>query len=122
MTCIGFAPSIEVAVVVPFWDKRKPGWNYWKSLEEEVEAMRLVAEICALPARKSGQNFLYDIQYLWAQYGIPVANFTDDTMLLHHSLQPESEKGLGFLGSVYTNETAWKSERPRGEHTIKRED
>jgi hypothetical protein len=29
-------------------------------------------------------------------------------MLLHHSMQPELEKGLGFLGSVYTDEPSWK--------------
>jgi hypothetical protein len=39
-------------------------------------------------------------------------------MLLHHALQPESEKGLGFLGSVYTNEASWKLMRTS---TIKRD-
>ena len=32
-----------------------------------------------------------------------------DTMHAQHSLQPEQEKGLGFLGSIYTNESAWKT-------------
>ena len=36
-------------------------------------------------------------------------------MLLHHALQPESEKGLAFLGSVYTNEASWKMMRQAGE-------
>jgi hypothetical protein len=43
-------------------------------------------------------------------------------MLLHHALQPEVQKGLGFLGSIYTEEPAWKIMRPRGKGTIKRED
>jgi len=30
-------------------------------------------------------------------------------MHAQHSLQPEMEKGLGFLGSIYTNEGAWKN-------------
>jgi len=42
-------------------------------------------------------------------------------MLAHHALQPESEKGLGFLGSVYTNEPSWKLMRARGKGTIKKE-
>jgi hypothetical protein len=42
-------------------------------------------------------------------------------MLLHHALHPESEKGLGFLGSVYTNEASWKLMRGKSE-TIKREE
>lgn len=47
-------------------------------------------------------------------------NAEHDTMLLHHALQPESLKGLGYLGSVYTDEQSWKQMRVRT--TIKRED
>ncbi len=122
ITCIGFAPSINRALVIPFCDARNANNSYWKSLEDELEAWRLVQEILALPANKVGQNTLYDIQYLWQAYGITVTNYSEDTMLLHHSLQPESPKGLGFLGSVYTNNPAWKEDRPRGKSTIKRED
>jgi hypothetical protein len=43
-------------------------------------------------------------------------------MLLHHALQPESPKGLDFLGSVYTEEASWKLMRPRGKQTIKRDE
>jgi len=45
----------------------------------------------------------------------------EDTMLLHHALQPESLKSLGFLGSVYSDEGSWKQLR-RGRTTIKRDD
>ena len=31
------------------------------------------------------------------------------TMHAQHALQPEQQKGLGFLGSIYTNEGAWKT-------------
>ena len=67
-----------------------------------------------------GQNFLFDIHFLWRTVGITVPNATDDTMLLHHALQPEMEKGLGFLGSIYTREPSWKVMRKTG--TTKRED
>jgi hypothetical protein len=40
--------------------------------------------------------------------GFQINNMLHDTMLLHHSLFPEMLKGLGFLGSVYTNEQSWK--------------
>lgn len=122
ITCIGFAASIDRALVIPFVDNRSGTGSYWTSLEDERTAWQLVAEILSLPAKKLGQNVLYDVQYLWMKMGIPVANLAHDTMLLHHSLLPESDKGLGFLGSVYTDEPAWKAERPRGEKTIKRED
>lgn len=121
ITCIGFAPSIDLALVIPFVDNRKGG-SYWPSLQEELDAWKWVQKILRSSAKKLGQNTLYDIQYLWMKYGIDVANYEDDTMLLHHALHPESEKGLGFLGSVYTNEVSWKQMRKRGEHTIKKED
>ena len=41
-------------------------------------------------------------------------------MLAHHALQPESAKGLGFMGSIYTDEGAWKQERKVS--TIKKDD
>lgn len=123
ITCISFAGSISTAIVIPFHDARSNTGSYWPSLAEELEAWRLVESILDLPAEKMGQNVLYDTQYLWQIYGIPVRNLAHDTMLLHHSLHPESDKGLGFLGSVYTNEPAWKTERPRGKHaTLKRDD
>lgn len=122
ITCIGFAPGIDRCLVIPFWDSRKPGGSYWPSLELELAAWDLVQTILRLPAKKLGQNFLYDVSYLWFKYGIEVTNIADDTMLLHHALQPEENKGLGFLGSVYCNEPAWKAERARGKKTLKRED
>ena len=42
-------------------------------------------------------------------------------MLLHHALQPESPKALGYLGSLYTDEIAWKGMRKQAE-TTKKED
>lgn len=124
ITEIGFAPSPSVAMVIPFWDKRAldRGGSYWPDLDTELRAWDWVRRACDLPQPKVGQNFLYDLTFLWAGYGIAVRNPFDDTMLAHHSLQPESEKGLGFLGSVYTNESSWKLMRARGKTTIKRED
>lgn len=120
ITCIGFAPSPHLALVVPFFDASRPGKSYWAEPSDELRAWAFVKRVLALPCRKHGQNGLYDINFLWRAYGIPVRNYEDDTMLLHHSLQPESNKGLGFLGSLYSNEASWKFMRSKG--TIKRED
>jgi hypothetical protein len=66
---------------------------------------------------------LFDMHRLWRGYGIPVAHADHDTMLLHHALQPESPKGLDYLGSVYTSESAWKlGIRLKHKGTIKKED
>lgn len=113
ITCIGFAPGPTSAMVVPFRDNRRsnqPGYmgSYWPTHETEVLAWGWVRRVLSLPASFVAQNGLYDVNFLWAKYGLPVVNFEDDTMLLHHALQPESLKGLGFLGSVYTNESSWK--------------
>lgn len=117
ITCIGFAPSTDRALVVPFVDNRvtvegRRG-SYWPNLQDECKAWAFVRRVLALPCGKSGQNTLYDIHFLWRNYGIPVKNYEEDTMLLHHALQPESPKGLGFLGSVYTNHAAWKTMRTK---------
>lgn len=120
ITCIGFASTIDRALVIPFIDLRKQGGSYWSSLEEESCAWNLVRNICDLPAEKVFQNGLYDLAFLWRKYGITVRNCVHDTMLLHHALQPELRKSLGFLGSLYTNEASWKIMGKKSE-TIKRE-
>ncbi len=125
ITCIGFAPGPASAIVVPFRNIRQCDSGgrmgcYWATHEAEVVAWRFVRRVLSLPQPKLAQNGLYDINFLWTRYGIPVVNYEDDTMLLHHALQPESLKGLGFLGSVYTNESSWKLMNRR-DPTVKRE-
>ena len=106
ITCLGFAPDPGFSLVVPFADPHS-GKDYWCSLEKEFRAWRAVQRILGLPSRKIFQNGLYDLQYLM-KMGFQPRNCIDDTMLLHHSLYPEMQKGLGFLGSIYTNEQSWK--------------
>jgi len=106
-------------LVIPFWDRQVSTGNYWQHAWEEVQAWEWVRKICELPT--VGQNFAYDMNYLWTTMGIPCPNFLGDTMLQHHSLQPELEKSLGFLGSIYTNEPSWKFMRT-DHSTLKRGD
>jgi DNA polymerase len=121
ITCIGFAPFPDIALVVPFLDTRRAGRNYWGDPETYREAVNVVGTILSRPTPKTFQNGLYDITFIYRAWGVKVRGAEDDTMLLHHALQPESLKGLGFLGSVYTDEGAWKQMRKR-KSTIKRED
>jgi len=121
ITCIGFAPRADLAIVIPIFDERTKSRSYWPTAELERECWRLIREVLedgTVP--KVFQNGLYDIAFLWRAYGIKSLGAKEDTMLLHHALQPESLKGLGFLGSVYTNHGAWKSERHQVD-TIKRD-
>ena len=119
ITCIGFAPNPEQALVVPFYDARKPDGNYWPTKNAERSAWEWVRRVLALDKCIYGQNYLYDVQVLWRLMGIPNPYFGDDTMLLHHSLQPEMLKSLGTLASLYTDELSWKHMRTE---TLKKED
>lgn len=129
ITCVGFAPSPDLGIVVPFVDPMQRDGNYWRSLVEEVRAWSYVRDWCASTVRNTrlgpkkkgiGQNHLYDMNRLWRTVGIELSA-DEDTMLMHHSLQPEMEKGLGFLASAYTNELPWKFMRAKHE-TLKKED
>lgn len=121
ITCIGFAPSGQRAIVIPFADGRAKNRSYWKNDSDESAAWRIITDILTdRTTAKLFQNGLYDIAFLWRAYGIKVYGATHDTMLCHHALQPESLKSLAFMGSVYTDHGAWKSERKFGT-TIKRD-
>ena len=121
ITCIGFAQSGGGALVVPFFDPRKPGRSYWTTRQDEESAWAFVRNVCEdKQIQKTLQNGLYDIAFLYRSVGIKVLGAAEDTMLLHHALQPEALKGLGFLGSVYTDEGSWKGMRKT--ETIKRDE
>jgi uracil-DNA glycosylase len=123
ITCIGFAPSPDRAICIPFFDYRKASGSYWNPLDEELDAWEWVRKYMASPSEKVGQNALFDLQYLYQQYGITAENAGQDSMLCHHSLHPEAPKSLDFLGSVYSSERAWKSDRPKGKNAaLKRND
>lgn len=121
ITEVGYATADgKRALVIPFYSRLASDGNYWPTLSEERRAWQWVRRINA-EKPLIGQNFSYDMQYFWRTVGIPCPRFLGDTMLLHHSLQPEMEKGLGFLGSVYTNEPSWKFMRTDHD-TIKKGD
>lgn len=121
ITCVGFAPSAERAIVIPFVDNRQPTGSYWSTATEEARACQLVRMYLRDPdCDKVGQNTLYDINWLWHKIGCTPVRYVKDTMLKHHAINPEMEKSLGFLGSIYTDEPAWKTMRGKGLFTIKR--
>jgi len=122
ITCIGFAPSGERAIVIPFDDERSKGGSYWPNKQAESDAWALIRNVLIDPGiHKLFQNGLYDIAFLLRSYGIGVRGCAHDTMLLSHALQPESLKGLGYLGSIYTDFGAWKVDHKNRHETIKRD-
>lgn len=122
ITCIGFAPRSDLAIVIPIHDSRGKSGSYWPTQADERRCWELIRSVLEdKRIRKVFQNGLYDIAFLWRAYGIRTFGALHDTMLLHHALQPESLKGLGYLGSIYTDHGPWKVER-KGTDTIKRDE
>lgn len=112
ITCIGFAQSTTRGLVVPFISKMKD--HYWKTVDEECQALHLVKDILQSPCPKVFQNGLYDLHYIWRTWHIPTNACLHDTMLRHHAEYPELQKSLGFMGSIYTDEASWKLMRAAG--------
>lgn len=123
ITAISFAPSVDHSLCIPFWtDGADP--NYWPTPSAEREAWAYVKRWLESPAiTKVFQNGLYDLQYIY-EVGIRPRACTADTMLAHHSLYSELQKGLGFLGSIYAHTPSWKSMRQgvRKDELLKRDD
>ena len=134
---IGFARSASEAFVIPFGPHRykrgqnyiiiKPRkgdgsevTNYWETLEDEREVWGLVTNLLESGIPLVFQNGVYDIQYL-LRIGIRPRNCSDDTMLAWHSLYPELRKSLGFIGSILTDESAWKELNKHRADTARRE-
>lgn len=120
ITEIGFAPSETSALVVPFIHSYNR--HYWPSPAAEATALRYCKAILQHPVAKVFQNGLYDLQYIWRTWHFTPNNCLHDTMIKHHSLYPELQKGLGFLGSLYTEEPAWKFMRHSSQTEGKRDD
>lgn len=121
ITAISFAPSVDHSLCIPFWtDGVQP--NYW-NVFEEVQAWAFVRRwLERSDLVKVFQNGLYDLQYLY-EMGIRPKSCTEDTMIGHHSLYSELQKGLGFLGSIYANTPSWKQMRHvKKEELLKRDD
>ena len=122
ITRIGFAPRPDLALVIPIHDSRSKTGNYWPTAKAERSCWELIRQVLEdAEILKLFQNGLYDIPFILRTTGIAVRGAAHDTMLLHHALQPESLKGLGFLGSIYTDHGPWKVER-KGTDTIKRDE
>jgi uracil-DNA glycosylase len=120
ITEIGFARP-DVGIVIPFYKRAAVDGNYWPNADTEAAAWARIDRWLHRMTLPVFQNGLYDINYLWRTMGIQVWHAGEDTMLMHHAMQPEMKKGLGFLGSVYTDEPLWKSMR-KDQQTLKKED
>lgn len=106
--CIGIATSRLNALCIPFFSRASP--NYWSEDEEFLVVAALRRLFTHPNARVVGQNFSYDVQYIYRQWKIlPTLAF--DTMLGHHVCWPGTDKDLATLSSLYCEyHTFWKHE------------
>lgn len=119
---ISFAPAIDQAIVIPFLDSRQDDGLYWRSATEEIAALKIVRAVLTSEVPKVFQYGTFDFQRIWKTWHIPVRNWEHDTVLEAHALYPEQPKDLGFLGSIYTDEPAWKLMRPRASDNFKKDE
>ncbi len=120
--CIGFAFSPTNALVVPFWSELRTDHNYWADAEDEVEAWDFI-EFMLSSYFVIGQNYVaYDTWVMWKEMSLQTLYLAEDTMIQHHSFQPEMQKGLGMLASIYCNVPAYKTFKPRGKRATKRDE
>lgn len=110
ITCVSFAWSPTEALCIQLAPLRNPE-GFWSAEDEAV----LVAWMCELLMHPNvllvGQNFNYDLQYIFRHWGILPSNVAD-TMLMQHSAFSTLPKNLGFLSSMYCEDHLyWKDDR-----------
>ena len=106
--CIGVAWSRTEALCIPFWSRARA--NYWNEDEETAIIIALRAVLCHPNARVIGQNFAYDVQYIFRQWGF-YPRLALDTMVTHHVVWPGTDKDLATLSSLYCDyHRFWKHE------------
>ncbi len=107
---ISFASDATHALHIPiFWKENRRFINYWPDAKTELAAWKFIKMVLESDVPKIGQNCSqYDAFWLAKEMKIGVRNIQHDTMQLAHAWQPEMEKSLGFLGSIFLEEKSWK--------------
>jgi uracil-DNA glycosylase family 4 len=100
LACIGFAVDKHKAFCIPLMCAERAE-GYWSATEELVLVQMMQEALTHPNARCFGQNFIYDIQYIY-RFWFFVPNTWYDTMLTQHLLFPGTPKGLDYLASLYS--------------------
>jgi len=118
---IGFASDSTHALHVPFVYQEGGVWkSWWATAQEELEAYEFVRMVCESSVPKIGQNLCqYDSFWLAKEWGVVLNNIVADTMTMAHCWQPELDKNLGFLASLFCSERDWKGIRSNSDKHIK---
>lgn len=98
LICISFA-SKDTTICIPLQNGYNP---YWKTNEDEMEAVKVIADILESDIPKVAQNMIHDISHL-QELGFIINNVNDDTLVAHHVVYPELPHRLDFMSSIYTD-------------------
>ena len=95
----GFAWSENDAIVIP--ELKEGRHDYW-SRADWPRVQRCLNKIYSKCKLMFQNGVGYDVPLLRNRgWNLPLEQFTDDTMILHHSLHPESPHNIGFISSIY---------------------
>ncbi len=99
ISCIGLAWSDLDALCIPIMSRgRREG--YWLDVQELEIVWTLHKLLKHKNCRVIGQNFQYDVQYLWRNWKL-LPNFCWDTMTAHHTMFLALPRSLHFQASMY---------------------
>jgi DNA polymerase I-like protein with 3'-5' exonuclease and polymerase domains/uracil-DNA glycosylase len=105
IVCVSFAVSAVESLVLPF----------------DSQPLT-IARLCQSVCRKVGHNFISFDRWWLAKESIQIGGPIDDTLAMHHCLDPASKHSLEFLTSRYTYEPFYKDEgKGHDEHVIWRD-
>ena len=110
---VSMAADSTHALHIPFfWKENRRFINWWPDAKTELEAWKFIKMALESDIPKIGQNCVqYDCYWLAKEMKIGVKNVFHDTMQMSHAWQPELDKDLGFLGSIFLDERSWKGIR-----------
>lgn len=108
------SPSENECLYVPIFDATSHRWN-----EEDEYRIWLSLHKFAMDSTRTWifHNCVYDLTYL-DLHGIHPMGVVDDTMLMHHAMNPEWRKSLGYLCSLYLDVPAWKHLRVKSKKSV----
>lgn len=110
MSCISIAKSETDVISIPLVDAKG---DYFTPEQEGAIILQL-AKLLENPNQEHvAQNVIYDMDFLYVQYGIIVRN-PQDSMIAHAICFPDYQKGLGLLTSLYTDLNYYKDDGKAG--------
>lgn len=102
----GFAWSEQDAIVIP--ETKLHGERYWTK-EDWSEVVKLLNKVYTHGHLMYQNGVGYDIPLLRARgWEVNLEAYVDETMILHHTINPELPHNIGFISSIYGRQPYWK--------------